>query len=120
MTIGSSYHAKAMASIIGPAHSALIPDTMWGAWLDGAGDVIEMTGTQVAHTAFAEITGGVANSVIVEAGVLPAGTVAFFALMDAATSGQIIAMATFTTDAVENDAVVFPAGTLQFLYGSPS
>lgn len=120
MTIGPSYQAKAMACIIGPDHSSLIPDTMWGAWLDDTETLIEMTGTQVLHTQFVETAGGVENSILVDAGILPAGTVGFFALMDAATSGDVIALAAFTTDADADDAIVFPAGTLRFLYGEPA
>ena len=117
--IGTEYHAQAVASIIGPNHSTLIPDVMWGAWLDGDLEVIEVTGTTIAHSAFGLVAEGVANIVLLDAGVLPAGTVEYFGLLDAEVDGQLIAAAAFTTAAVESDAIVFPIGTLQFLYGAP-
>lgn len=117
--VGSEYQAPAVGSIIGPNHGSSIPDVMWGAWFDASVALIEMTGNTVAHDAFGQNSTGVANIVNVDAGVLPTGA-AFFALMDAETSGQIIVIASFTTDAMVGDPIVFLIGTLQFLYGSPS
>lgn len=116
--IGDAYKSKAVQAVLGPGRSDLIPAVMWGAWLDGAGAVIAMTGLTVSHDAFSPTATGVANTAVIDGGVCPATVPARFALMDAAASGAVIAWApvTFSATPDEGDPLSFAPGELVFDY----
>lgn len=116
--IGDTYKPAAMQAVLGPGHSALIPETLWTGWLDGALGVLGMTGLSVSHDTFTEITEGVANADDIDGGLCPATVPTYFGLFDASTSGDLIAYAavTFDTTPVEDDPLTIGAGDLTFTY----
>ena len=118
--IGFEYQSAAIQAVLGAGHSDVIPDVLWGAWLDVSLDVLADTGIIVPHEAFEAVDGGVANTSEVDAGAAPAsiGSVAYFALMDAETDGDIVAYAPVTFDGSpsEDDPLAFAPGELVFLY----
>ena len=116
--IGANYQAKAIAAVLGSSHSAIIPEGLWGAWLDVTLTVIEDTGIGILHSAFEETATGVANTSIIDAGTMPASTPTHFALMDASVGGEIVAYVpiTFAVAPTVGDAVAFPPGSLVFEY----
>ena len=116
--IGDAYKSKAVQAVLGPGRSDLIPAVMWGSWLDGSGALLAMTGMAVAHEAFGATSTGVANIAVIDGGACPAATPARFALMDAASSGAVIAWApvTFSEAPAEGDPLLFAPGELVFDY----
>lgn len=116
--IGDAYKSAAIQAVIGPAHSSVIPDVLWGAWLDAGKALIEMTGNNVSHDDFGESGDGVANTAVVDAGLYPASAPSWFAVYDAATSGAIVALApvTFDTTPPEDGPITFAPGELNFTY----
>lgn len=121
--IGDAYRSAAIQAVIGPAHSSVIPDVLWGAWLDGTLTLLAMTGTTVSHDDFSESGEGVANSVAVDGGVCPSTVPSYFGIYDAATSGVLVAYApvTFATAPSAGDPLEAAVGELVFTYddGSP-
>lgn len=119
--IGSTYTSKAVQAVIGPAHSSVIPDVLWSGWLDASLAVLGMTGMTVSHDDFGPITGGVANISDIDAGTAPVGTIAHFAVFDAATSGALVAYAsvTFASTPTTGDPLVFAPAALEFEYVAP-
>jgi len=118
--IGPDYQAAAMAAVLGPEHSTLFPDTLYGAWLDGALAVLAETGAPVPQDAFGIVDGHVENVTTVNAGTVPSGAV-YFALTDAADSGTVIAYGTPDLTGIDPDtAVVISAGGLVMTYGEPA
>lgn len=120
--IGATYQSLAVQAVLGPAHSALIPDVLWSGWLDGSGAVLAMTGLTVSHDSFGESGAGVANIDTLDGGLCPAAVPARFGLFDAASGGDVIAYApvTFDVTPVEDDPLTFAPGDLTFTYGEPA
>lgn len=116
--IGSAYTSLAVQSILGPEHSLLIPDVLWGGLLDEDFNLIAMTGVQVHHEAFGPTTNGVHNIAIVDAGVAgDSWDIRAFAIYDAAEGGQILLIATVTPATPEEDEPLFFAiGDLVFTF----
>lgn len=119
--IGTAYQALAVQAVLGPARSELIPAVLHGAWLDGSKAVLSMTGNTVSHEVFGETATGVANMSAIDAGLAPASTPAFFALMDAASGGKVVAYApvTFDVPPTPGEPKTIPVGVLAFNYGEP-
>lgn len=120
--IGATYQALAIQAVLGPARSELIPAVLHGAWLDGSKVVLSMTGNTVSHEIFGETATGVTNISDIDAGLAPASTPAFFALMDAAGGGAIVAAAavTFNVAPTPGDPLTIEVGVLAFNYGEPA
>lgn len=118
--IGSEYQSAAIQAVLGAGHSDVIPDVLWGAWLDDTLTVLATTGNFVPHESFEPVAGGVANTVTVDAGAAPesVGDVAYFALLDASDDGEIVAYApvAFDESPSEGDPLAFEPGELVFLY----
>lgn len=115
--IGSTFQGSAVGAVIGPAHSSLIPDVMWGGWLDSGLVLLGMTGATVSHDAFDVVGTGVENIALIDAGDLPAGTIAHFGLFDDAAGTNVIAYAAVDlTGLSAGDPVAFDAGALTFPY----
>jgi len=116
--IGDLYKSKAIQAVIGPAHSNVIPEVLWGGFLDGSGALIAMTGIRVRHDAFTTATDGVTNSVRLDCGVAGTGwTIAGFALFDAASGGAIVLSASVTSvSPAVDEPLAFAPGGLTFTY----
>lgn len=116
--IGATYKSAAVQAVLGPGHSSVIPDVLWSGWLDSGLSVLGMTGLTVSHDSFGEVTDGVANTVEIDGGLAPAGTITHFGLFDAASSGNLIAYApvTFASTPAEDDPLLFAVGDLTFTY----
>lgn len=114
--IGANYKSKAVQAVLGDGHSAVIPENLWGGWLDNLDALIAMTGLTVPHAAFTETTDGVINSAVIDAGVAGVGWNPYsFALYDAASGGDIVLVAAVTPfTPTDGDALVFPIGSLTF------
>lgn len=111
--IGPAYRSLAVQAVLGPAHSQVIPDVLWTGWLDGAGDLVAMTGLTVSHDVFGPTADGVTNAVPIDCGLAGAGwTIAALGLFDAA-AGDLIASAAFAapiTPAEDDELVFAPTG----------
>lgn len=122
MPIDESRQAIAMACIIGPDHSALIPSVIWGGWLDGAGALIGMTGFPVPHDSFDIIdepgARGVANVVEIDLGLAPATTPTNFGVFEDEAGTQPLAWGpvTFTGTVEEGLPLVASPGGIRLLY----
>lgn len=116
--IGPEYQARSVAAQFGPSRSLLFPEVMWGAWLDDTLAVLGETGSQIFHDSLEMDQDGVVNSAVVNAGKIPAGTIAYFAFMDAESGGNIIWYGTVTFDEppTVGDEYVFDVGDLQLPY----
>lgn len=116
-TVGPSYTSRAAQAILGPAHSMVIPEVLWGGWLDADGELIAMTGLPVAHDDFGPASNAVVNSVTVDAGLAPAVTPTRFGLFDAASGGDLVIYAEISFDEppVEDEPQSFAPGTLAFV-----
>lgn len=113
---GSAYKSKAVQAVLGPAHSTVIPDVLWSGWLDSSFVVLGMTGLTVSHDDFGAVADGVANTADIDGGTAPAGTIAYFGLFDAASSGDLIAYAavTFDTTPTAGQSLTAAPGELVF------
>lgn len=118
-TIGPAYQSAVVQAVLGPSASEVMPNALWGAWLDDKLNVLAETGIELPQTVFGPTALGVANNVIIDGGPAPATVPAFFALMDAETGGEIVAYApvTFDGDPSEGDPLAFAPGELAFNYG---
>lgn len=114
-TIGASYVSALAQSIIGPLHSPLFPEVLWGAWMDDSNTVIEMTGVRVLHEEFGPGLNSATNITDVDAGAMPATTPTRFGIFDAASGGDLVVYAEVTWPdplPAEGDPVRFPPGAL--------
>lgn len=118
-TVGPEYTSALIRGLIGPVRGPLIPDTIWGGWMDDTGQVLAWTGIEVDHDAFGPAADGVWNNVSVDAGYAPAGTLTRFGIFDAAVDGKLIIFAevAFPEGGTpsEGDPVQFPPGALKFV-----
>lgn len=121
--IGDAYQSAAVQAVLGAGHADVIPDVLWGAWLDSDAEVIATTGLIVPHEVFEPVEGGVANTTEVDAGAAPDGIggAVFFGLLDAEEDGVVVAYAAVTFDEtpVEDDPLVFEPAELVFSYVEP-
>ena len=116
-TVGPAYASPVALSIVGPNHGTLIPEVLWGAWMDDTNSVVADTGVQVPHEAFGPGVNCATNVDDVDAGLMPATVPARFGLFDAASGGDLVIYADVTWPApapVEDDPVRFPPGALNF------
>ncbi|MCR6649699.1 MAG: hypothetical protein NVV70_16770 [Cellulomonas sp.] len=117
MSVGTSYQAKAARAVVGPARSSLFPAILHIGWLDASGDLIAMSGRTVAQSAFAPVTGGVANVTTIDAGVAGSGwSIKGIGLFDAATGGELVlsAQSDTTVSPTSGQSLTIPAGALVF------
>lgn len=117
--IGSAYTSKAIQAMLGPAHSSVIPDVLWVGLLDATETLIAMTGLTVSHDDFGPVTDGVANTTVIDCGVAGASwSIAYVALFDAASGGDVIARAAVSpaVEPTDGDTLAIPAGDLVFTY----
>ncbi|WP_061960655.1 hypothetical protein [Demequina flava] len=116
-TVGPSFASRVAQSIVGPNHGQLIPDVVWGAWMDDANTVIATTGVQVPHDAFGPGVNSATNISDVDAGLMPVTVPTRFGIFDAADGGNLVIYAQVTWPdpvPVEGDPVRFPPGALNF------
>lgn len=116
--IGEEYTSKAIQAVLGPQHSPLFPENLWGGWLDASMDVLGYSGIRVPHASFGEIADGVANIAVIDGGLAGASwTPAFFGLFDAASDGTLVIAAPVTMDApATGQALIADVGDLTFTY----
>jgi len=118
--LGNDWKSELVQAILGPAHSAVFPDSYWSGWLDGEGDLIAMTGMFVSHDDWGSVTDGVANIAIVEGGLCPATTPERFALFADAGGASVVltsAVVTFGGTPSVGDPLLAAAGDIVFLGG---
>lgn len=111
------YRSIAMQSILGPAHSTLVPSVLWLGWLDAAGDLIAMSGTTVPHESFGPAEDGVENIEPIDGGVAGDGweidAVGLFA--DEVGADLIIwALLDFPATPEEDEPLTFDVGAVRF------
>jgi hypothetical protein len=118
-TVGPQHTATMMRGLIGPARGPAVPSTIWGGWMDDAGQVLAWTGIEVDHDAFGPTANGVWNNTSVDAGYAPAGDLTRFGIFDAVTDGNLIIYAAIAFPEggtpSEGDPVQFPPGALKFV-----
>lgn len=116
--IGAAFKSRAIQAVLGPAHSARIPENLWVGWLNGSLGVLSMTGGRVPHSAFGPVANGVANTAIIDGGLCPATVPTYFGLFNAKSGGDLIAYAaaTFASAPSEDDVLTCSPGQLVFTY----
>lgn len=116
--IGPTYRSLAIQAVLGPDRSELFPATLYGAWLDDELEVLSEIGIAIDATAFGPHEDGVANIETLDGGLCPPETPAFFALMDTAEDGEIVAYApvAFAETPAEDDPLSCEPGALTFTY----
>lgn len=127
--ISDEWKGAVLGSLLGAGHGPLVPDTLYGAWLDSDGDVIAMSGLTVDHSAFEVVEDQVVNTVVVDAGLYPDAAPTFFALA-ADGAGESVYMfgvlGDFVDDAddpvtpVEGDGISFDPGELALVFTESS
>ena len=119
--IGSEYTSFAVQAVIGAGHSSVIPDVLWGGWMDAGMVVLGYSGVRVPHESFGPVTDGVANITPIDGGVAGASWApAHFGLFDAKTGGNLVASAAATMDApATGQALIADVGDLVFTYEAP-
>jgi hypothetical protein len=118
--IGDDWKSELVQALLGPAHSAAFPDAYWSGWLDGSGDLIEMTGLTVSHDDWGPVTDGVANIAIIDGGLCPATVPTYFGLFaDAEGASRVLTSAAESFDETpsEGDPLAADAGEIVFLGG---
>jgi hypothetical protein len=119
--IGEDYTSKAVRAVLGAGHSELIPENLWGGWLDASLDVLGYSGIRVPHETFGAVDGGVANLDAVDGGLAgDSWAIAWFGLFDAESDGNLVIAAAVTATPGEGDPLIFDAGDLTFTYGEPA
>lgn len=112
-----AYRQAVALSILGSAHSALIPDTLWLTVLDGDGVELDMDRVPVPNddTTWGPITAGVTNVTPID--LPPAGAgwvIEGWALFDAATGGNAVLSGDLTAPITpaDGEALAVPVGGL--------
>lgn len=113
--IGATYQVKAVQSLLGSAHSPLIPSVLWSGWLDGAGALVAMTGLSHPNddTVFAAVD-TVTNVTSLDLGVAGVGwSITALGFFDAA-AGVLVISADLGTPLTptEGDPLVISPGSL--------
>jgi len=124
--IRGDYKSLAIQAVLGPNHSALIPEFMYAGWADAAFVTLSNTGIRVEHNDLVPESDGVTNSTDIDGGTSPATVPTYFVFLDASTGGTAIAFApaTFTDGSgspatpVSGDPIMIPAGALTFTYAA--
>ena len=118
--IGADWKSELVQAVLGPARSAVFPDAYWSGWLDGSGDLIEMTGLAVSHDDWGPVTDGVANTAIIDGGLCPASVPTYCGLFADAEGASLVltsAEVSFDETPSEGDPLAADAGEIVFLGG---
>jgi len=123
--IRGDYKSLAIQAVLGPNHSALIPEYMVVGWADEFFAIIVNTGIGVYHADLVPEFDGVTNSTYIDGGTYPDAVMpTYFVLLEDSMDATPIAFApvTFTDGTgtpitpVMGDPIGVPAGALTFTY----
>jgi hypothetical protein len=111
------YRSIAMQSILGPAHSTLIPSVLWLGYLDAAGNLIAMVETPISHDSFGPNEDGVENIDPIDGGTAgESWVIDAVGLFADAEGTELIVSAELDLPAEpeEDEEITFDVGDLQF------
>jgi hypothetical protein len=117
--IGETWRAQAAGALLGASKSEMIPDTLYLGFLDENGDEppeYERTPVATTGAVWSTTGGGVANTVVIDAGEAGEGwpELAQWALWDAPTAGNPVIVGDLDTPVTPSDgeALQIPIGGL--------